>query len=386
MAVYRFKLIPLSPIHVGTGETIAPEDYFILGDKLTRFHPPAAVRAMPESERKRYMALLEGGDTNMPNALSILRERAKQTRSCWIYSIPIGDASRQALQEAVGKLDTRRGEVHPLFWNPATGSALLPGSAIKGAIRTAFLSALVANKAAKDSAWAYQWSDCLPASGARESDPRGASKNVAEMAGRLEEEIIRGNRQLEYDPFRFIKVHDISVPGDLVRVDRAMLLGAADSAQARKIQMHFERILSRYDTASAPEFDLLLTVDREEKRWHQGIRPFTDGVPPKDYIIGALNFHFVTAFRREAENERFRNLYGGPWQRWLNECLQPGCALIRLGRFSHFESLSTEVLRRTLDRRGQWITQGTSRTYCTPDGERKLPFGWAMLRFVNQIQ
>lgn len=323
----------------------------------------------------------------MPSALNLLRQRAKQTHSSWIYSIPMGEASRQALQDAVEKLDTRRGEVHPLSWNPVDGSALLPGSAIKGAVRTAFLSARVTDKAAKESAWATEWSDCLPASGSREFDPRSASRKVAAMAEKLEEEIIRGkNRELEYDPFRFIKVNDISVPADLVRVDRAILLGAGDSDQAGKIQMHFERVLSRSDTEAAPQLDLFLTVEREEKRWRQEARLYTDGVPSKDYLLNCLNFHYIRRNEWEAGNGRFRTLYGGPWREWLKECLQPGCALIRLGRFSHFESLSTEILRRTLDRRGRWIIEGTSRTFCTPDGKRKLPFGWAMLRFVSQIQ
>ncbi|MGB9609827.1 MAG: type III-A CRISPR-associated RAMP protein Csm5 [Bryobacteraceae bacterium] len=374
MAVYECRLIPLTPIHVGTGETIALEDYFLANGRLTRFHPPAVLRAMSEADRKRYLALLGGGDTNMSDALKLLRQCAQKAPDAWIYSIEVGPASQQSLAEALEKIDTRRGEVHPLFWNELTRQAVLPGSAIKGAIRTALLSTAVARRLSRDSHWKQTWEQKLAA--------ERNSKALARQAEELERELFRRKeKDLESDPFRFIKVSDAAVPADMVRLDRARLLqqGREDGA-ADKIQMHFERTLSASDKNPAPQLEFTLVIEKDEKAWHEGIGRYVEDVPSRDWLLQSLRFHFIT--RAIGEAKRFPSLYSGPWKSWMEQAKQPNCALLRLGRFSHFESLSVEGLRRTLDRRGQWITEGTSRTYCTPNGKTKMPFGWALLQLV----
>lgn len=374
MPVYRCKLIPLTPIHVGAGETIALEDYFLASGKLTRFHPPSVVRAMSEADRKRFMALLGGGDTNMPDALKLLRQCAQKTPSSWIYSIDVGPASRQSLGEAVEKVETRRGEAHPLIWNEVKREAVLPGSAIKGAIRTALLSNIVASMGQKDQARKAVWEQRLRG--------EGDSRAVSRLAKQLEKELIcQDHDDTEWDPFRFIKVSDTAAPQTLVRLDRAVVLGPKGSDAPAKIQLHFERIRSASDGGEAPQLEFQLVLEKQEKAWREGIRPYLAKVPSTDYLLGCLRFHFIS--RAVAEARRFPALYSGPWAQWLKQAQQNGWALIRLGRFSHFESLSVEGLRRTLDRRRQWITEGTSRTYCTPDGTQKMPFGWALLQIAD---
>ncbi|MCS7042799.1 MAG: type III-A CRISPR-associated RAMP protein Csm5 [Bryobacteraceae bacterium] len=371
MPVYHCKLIPLTPIHVGAGETIALEDYFLANGRLTRFHPPAVLRAMSDAERKRYLALLGGGDTNMADALKLLRQCAQKAPASWIYSIEVGPASRQALAEAVEKVETRRGEVHPLIWNELKQEAVLPGSAIKGAIRTALLSAKVVRTGTDAPMWQHEWERRLR----KETHPNG----VARLAQELEQELFRQQHsEIEWDPFRFVKVSDAAIPQQMVRLDRAVLLGPRGENGARKIQMHFERLLSQSDGGAAPVLEFTISLEREEKSWHRGIVPYLGKVPTRDYLLQCLNYHYRQLRDREAQ--RFPELYQHPWKNWLEQGGQTNTALVRIGRFSHFECLSVHLLRRTQDRRRQWVTEGASRTYCTPDGAKKMPFGWALLQ------
>lgn len=374
MAVYRCRLIPLTPIHVGASETIALEDYFLANGKLTRFHPPSVVRAMSEAERKRLLALLGGGDVNMPDALKLLRQWAQKTPASWIYSIDVGPASRQALSEAVEMVDTRRGEVHPLIWNEVKREAVLPGSAIKGAIRTALLSSIVASTVQKNAAWKADWEERLK----NVQD----GKAMAYLAKQLEQQLLCQNHEdTEWDPFRFLKVSDVAIAPQFVRLDRAVVLGPGGSDAPAKIQLHFERIRSASDEGEAPQLEFRLVLEKQEKAWREEVRPYLQKVPSADSLIQSLRFHYIN--RAAAEARRFPVLYAGNWSRWIEQAKQQGWALIRLGRFSHFESLSVQGLRRTLDRRKQWITEGTSRTYCTPDGTKKMPFGWALLHIAG---
>ncbi|GIU78564.1 MAG: hypothetical protein KatS3mg005_1802 [Bryobacteraceae bacterium] len=376
MAVYRCRLIPLTPIHVGAGETIALEDYFLANGKLTRFHPPAVLRAMSDAERNRYMALLSGGDTNMGDALKLLRECAQKTRGAWIYSIEVGAASRQSLAEALDKVETRRGEVHPLIWNEVRREAVLPGSAIKGAIRTALLSGTVAGRMRKAREWADNWKRKIEEKG------RENPRRVAVLAQELEAEVFRKGRQgLEYDPFRFVKVSDAGVPSACVRLDRVMLLSGSERDASAKIQMHFERVISALDGGKAPVLEFDLTLEKEEKNWHSGIQEYLGEVPSLKRLLDLMQYHYDS--RLYAEMNRFGALYqAGEWGEWRKAGRQGQCTLIRLGRFSHFESLSVEGMRKTQDRRGRWIEEGTSRTYCTPDGTKKMPFGWALMQVL----
>jgi CRISPR-associated protein Csm5 len=376
MAVYRCRLIPLTPIHVGAGETIALEDYFLANGKLTRFHPPAVLRAMSDAERNRYMGLLSGGDTNMGDALKLLRDCAQKTPGSWIYSIEVGAASRQSLAEALNKVETSRGEVHPLIWNEVRCEAVLPGSAIKGAIRTALLSGIVAGRIGKEREWADNWKRKIEEKG------RENPRRVAFLAQELEAEVFRkGQQGLEYDPFRFVKVSDARVPSACVRLDRVMLLSRSERDSSAKIQMHFERVISAADGGKAPVLEFDLTIEKEEKKWHGGISGYLGGVPSLERLLQSMQYHYDN--RVHSEMTRFAELYQSQqWVEWRTACRKPGCTLIRLGRFSHFESLSVEGLRKTQDRLGRWIEKGTSRTYCTPDGTKKMPFGWALLQVL----
>lgn len=377
MAVYRCKLTPLTPVHVGAGGTIALENYFLLDGRLVRFHPPEVVRSMSPAERSRYLALLSGAEQNLDAALKMLREQAQKTPAAWVYSIESGRESRQSLSVAVERLETRRGEVHPLPWNEVKRCAVIPGSAIKGAIRTAVLSSLVAGKAQNDAQWVAGWKQKI------DERARQGSKKVSYAAQELEQEVLRKNqRGLEHDPFRFLKVSDVEVKPEWVRLDRAMLLGGG-APQANQIQMHFERLVSACDGGQAPELEFDLTIEKEERQWRKEIGQYLERVPTLERLLQYMRYHYDRRLYREMN--RFPELYRAPaWAEWRAKARDGKNCLIRVGRFSHFEALSVEELRGTFDRRRRWVTEGTSRTYCTPDGREKMPFGWAMVHFEQR--
>ena len=385
MAVYHFKLLPLTPIHVGTGGTITPENYFVANKRLTRFDPAAVVRAMAPEDRRKYVALVSGPETNMETALKLLRQHALKTPAAWVYSVELGPDSLTVLSDAIERLDARRGEVRPLLWNEIKRVAILPGSAIKGAIRGALLSAKVADRAKKDANWRGHWQRQLPQLGSFSMRPRQDSGEAAKLSVRLETETFRkGHNEIEWDPFRFVKVSDIEIPQKYIRVDRAGLLGKDGENHAHGIQVHVERIISWSDGGEPVELDLYLTIEKEERRWHPGIVQYLDSVPDKDYLMKCLRWHYFTRVAREAT--KFSRLYPHKLRELFQVVQKSKDGLIRIGRFSHFEALSVEEYRRTLDRRGIWVSEGTSRTFCAADESTRLPFGWAMVRLVARIQ
>jgi CRISPR-associated protein Csm5 len=255
--------------------------------------------------------------------------------------------------------------VWPLQWNDVKKCAIIPGSAIKGAIRTGHLSAIVASKA-QVKEWKDYWMS------------KKKEKQGAKMAEELEKKLLRAGDGIDRDLFRFIHVSDAEVPAKFVRVDRAQLWTGNSGNAAENIQMHYERLLSLSDGETGAKFEFTLKIEKPEKEWHERIREYLGAVPTLKGLLQNVWFHFERCLCNE--NGKFPSLYSDQrWPEWQKQWRSEGHTLIRIGRFSHFESLSVEELRGTLNKKGQLVQQGTSRTYCSLDGQRKLPFGWAML-------
>ena len=149
-ASYRLLITPLSPVHVGTGESYEPTNYVIDDGVLHEFDTGAVMAALSEADRK---TLLEIGnrrpDAGMIEALQrFFHERRGTLMGHAIQRIPVlpGVAGlyekrvgQTANREADGKKVLNRLEIDRTSFNPVTRLPVLFGSSIKGAIRTALL-------------------------------------------------------------------------------------------------------------------------------------------------------------------------------------------------------------------------------------------------------
>lgn len=147
---YRMLITPLSPIHVGTGESYEPTNYVIEDGVLYEFDTGVVMAALSDADRK---TLLEIGnrrpDAGMIEALQrFFHERRESLIGHAIQRIPVlpGVAGlyekrvgQTANREADGKKVVNRLEIDRTSFNPVTRLPVLSGSSIKGAIRTALL-------------------------------------------------------------------------------------------------------------------------------------------------------------------------------------------------------------------------------------------------------
>jgi CRISPR type III-A/MTUBE-associated RAMP protein Csm5 len=362
-SIRYYRLIPLSPVHIGSGERLAPEEYDIIDSHLVRFNSSSVLRAMTHSERQRYMGMVD--QNKLTEALGLLREvfrRALKDKAsrAEMYRVRLGADSRRELGEAVARSETRKGEVQSLLRNPYTGSVIIPGSAIKGAIRTATLSQLIEGRleeVRRDVEAAQKWKD-----------------TVLEESG-----FEYKRRETERDPMRVLEVSDGQWPAEGVQIDKPSLrkLGR-DEGKTSGVQIHTERLLSQADSVPPPScvITLQLNEDLLRHRW-------TSGVFDKlslDWFEYWCNRFFGQ--RLHDEWDRFKNLFGnqGPW--FPNP--KKGDVLLRVGRYCHFESLSVDGLRRSYNVRTKTqITAGSTRTVCPLNAGGIAPFGWVLLRRVG---
>ncbi len=392
MTVYRFRATPLTPIHVGDGTTLAPENYLIEGDHLIQFNRAATLRDMKPETRRQLEERLDRNDFQA--AQEILRKSVQpRHHRC---RIQIGAESKADLLKAVGNpLDpvVRQRTVQGFVRNPLTGQPYLPGSSIKGAIRTAVVnhytqkhlpslkqvvSPLLENSSQRRNAWKV-----------------------------LETEALNFEfRQLQEDPFRLLKVADAELPAHRTRVDKVWPVKRDGTEDTKGIQMHFERLLSRGDGIEDGGFTVELELDEQAagdarvkvgrhldvetvqeacnafywKRMNAELdRFFPKDDPQKKIVYNKVKIGLAV---RNPEGKLV--LWPPPWKNRL---------LLRVGRFSHFEALSVEHLRQGWNAQKKQPfkpgEEGSSRTLCrcrpTTEGKSMaLPFGWLLLELEGQ--
>lgn len=127
----KYTINVLSPVHVGTGETLTPLE-FITGDRFAVFDTYAFFTARPE-RAEEFTARLSGTSASQLGTLrlnSLLRDEEASNRDYWAYSALLAGPVKAALGQ------DRLGEVRRAIKTP-DGRPYIPATSIKGAIRTA---------------------------------------------------------------------------------------------------------------------------------------------------------------------------------------------------------------------------------------------------------
>lgn len=216
----------------------------------------------------------------------------------------------------------------------------------------------------------------------------------------------RRHSQTERDVFRLVEMRDVDVPADSTRIDRAYNWNP-NKPGSDGIQLWVERLLSRVDAPDAAQFRIELTVD-DARMDHPRVAANLGRTIDLRTIADACNHFYWHRFLAERDrffspdqgrpSERTRRIYQAmaPFFRRTAEgkmLVQPPSwpfILLRVGRFSQFESLSVDELRqghrpqaRTPE--GKRITDmGATRNLCDMGADQPaLPFGWMLLKVLE---
>ncbi len=375
MAILRFRAIPLTPIHIGAGQTITPENYLVEADTLVRFNPHAVLADMAPGDRDTYVKHLE--QDRVDSAQELLRQRCRP-EDHGVYRAAIGRGSKRELDELV-RNPHRRCEVHPFQRNPLTGGPVVPGSSLKGAMRTAVVDSLVQEH--RD--------EVASAVTDAKQDRRWRHRNEAWQ--RLERSALGFEEgHMECDPLRMFKVADCDLPWEAARVDQATLMKkGGDGRNLSRVQMHFERLVSRADTSEPPTFAVEMELDEREAAYPEVARLLGRKLRAQDVLDACNEFYWNRLIQEldhffpgeNAVRERVLQALGSAPATGVPRRPAEGEVLLRLGRFSHFESLSVDGLREgwNVQKRQPIDGMGATRTLCETADGGKVPFGWLLL-------
>lgn len=141
MTLYKVKLTPLTPVHIGNGEDIYPYEYKIFqmkkgGFEYFRFNPTVVLGNLPEKELEEFSKCIE----DMVKLRVFFFNRVQYSDSPDIMLHPPVPASELAYKHFRENIQQRQNalELRP-FIRPSGGNAYIPGSTLKGALRGAWL-------------------------------------------------------------------------------------------------------------------------------------------------------------------------------------------------------------------------------------------------------
>jgi len=401
LETYNLSISTLSPVHVGCGEDYEPTNYVIDGEILYAFDPVRLLAELKPAQREELTRALDERDPMLAMQRFFYRHKAA-AKTIAKHSAPVAPAAarfydvrigRVANQEQGGARVINRLEIARTAFNPTTGLPILPGSSLKGAMRTAVLEALRQPRNRR-----------FPLSDQDASRSSAASR----AANTMENELMGGGFQ--EDPMRLIKLSDAEfLPGSykakngkgeeitIERKARAMLFQANRKKRPNQFESRagIETLVECIPHSQPRAFTASLNIERKAR---QG-----QGTPTTQLDWAALakacnNFYLarldeelkiieVNKFASESwiKNARGRLAPGGIWGKAIAE--GKGC-MLRVGRHSGAESVTVDAPRKIkiLGARNQspsWKDHATTLWLASnePAAETGMwPFGWVFVQ------
>ena len=384
--VVPIALTPLTPIHIGCGEDFEPTNYVIDDGVLYYFEPTRL--SLTDIDRER---LIKEANRKADEAIRAIQkffyEKRRACREASRLAVPVaagvtewyeGRVGRVAQREAGGRTVSNQLEIERTAHHPHTGKPYLPGSSLKGSMRTGWLNDLDKGPPVRRT----------PDQGPRESSVK------------VEADLLGGD--FKSDPFRLINVSD----------------AASRDVQSRVVFAVDRRKQPRHDRSGGRVEAKDLFVRREaicggQIRVLQGeirFKSLPASVPPQDVPApGKRISDFATLARAcnrfyrsrlEADLEVLAALGEVQWTsafQSLIAALKPALEegnmmLLRVGRHSGAESVTLDRHRwiRIMEGRGRahWARDATTIWLAadrTDSSSDLRPFGWLLIERADNL-
>jgi CRISPR-associated protein Csm5 len=389
--VGRFRLLPLTPIHVGDGNELDPTSYLITPsggsgpDRLARFDPVATISKLGTRDRRDYDRALRTGD--LAGGQQILQRSAARGET-----IPVALVSDESARELRAALSNPEQSGRFGTMVRSGGTPILPGSTLKGAFRTGLLHIETERL---DSATRSRLLAAIEVPGRSGA----ASDRLQEAA------FTRPRAQTERDPMRDVSVADAALLEGATVIDRVVDWRRGPDREfgpaEQMFQLHVERCVcladaGRFGDVALASVEVTLTAEAVRRRrleTHGRDVPAPARSPHLAELVRGLNEHHLGVWHLEREHF-FSGRRSRETTSLLDACLgalglrdvdeiggKPGWALLRLGWAGHFEAKSIAAVRqgfRPQSRDAKTAKVGSTRHGVILGGVF-VPFGWALL-------
>jgi len=211
-ASYRLHFTPLSPIHIGTGESYEPTNYIIEDGALHEFDTGAAMGALSGKDREELLKIASGTpNASMLKAVQRFFFVRRDALKPWaVNRIPVLPGVAEFYASRVGQATQWKGDgkdeinklaIQRLAHNTITHKPVLFGSSLKGAMRTALL-----DKLNNRTPLSERDTELFRLEGLPDYERKKRERNQSAVFKRLNERLFEGS--FELDPLRFLQFSD----------------------------------------------------------------------------------------------------------------------------------------------------------------------------------
>lgn len=337
MRILKLQCEIVTPIHIGSGSEIDPFKYVIKDGYLYEICFEKFIANLTERERSAFETMIDTGD------IVKLREyiiNNADTQKHSLYSMEVSDGISSLYHSRKADIQNQL-LINPFIRTEGKTKPFIPGSSVKGAIRTAIISELARKK--------------------RIPKPRDfREENVFEAK-------VLGYKDVKNDPFRAVKIRDALLNNDntIVRDIRNVSKTNGNLLKANKIQIICELTHSSI-TGHAISFETDLLIDDALYSTR-----FLGKSLTKEQIVASCTMFY----RDKMENEHKKFYQNTEAEicstQLLNTPLDENSFLLRLGRFSSVESVTLDNYRNPRPP-GNKTVWGTTRNLA----EGIYPMGW----------
>lgn len=354
MENFKLSIQILSPLHIGTETDLSPFDYVIKNKKLHFFKLEKLINNLDQKDIEQYYKFID--QSNVLGLRNFILRNFDENKDS-IYSIPVTDKVVSKYDNTINDLRNQL-LISPFIHHPLTYRRFLPGSSIKGAIRTAVVDYYAHQKIKPIAPYDNRKSKYF--------EPRALS-----FLSRNENKI-----NINHDPFRCIKISDVEVPqnstiiGEILNARRKKNKSEIETISIQMIKEVLSSLLQECDIQLDSE--LLIENNGKIKSYFQNNSLYFDHTT---IIESCKSFYSI-------ELEREIKFYQGSFveqflQKIKDVKLNQNEFLLRLGRYSGVYAVTVNDFRNPTGRRGKF---GTSRNLF----EGKYPLGWLKCKLVQK--
>ncbi len=361
MKKYKIVIKTLTPVHIGSGDVLDPLEYVIKDRVMYVFDQQRFISNLTPKLRQRFVSYID--EDKMVELRSFIRENFKPDASYVLYRATVEESVEEEYERNIGDRSLRNQLQIQSFIRPSLVSGNLPyipGSSLKGAIRTAFIDAVLKSKESKHPQW--------------RNIRRGRELEGAALGYGREGRDRRGNLKVKLDvrkdPFWMFKVEDVYFPQNSLGVYR--VYNVTKNRQS-SIPMTCEMLKPQVVGTGY----ITITDDESRKinKYHRGDR-FKYTICMDD-VVKFCDLYYKKALKKE--EEKFSSLPSGKYYKDLLKAFSnkdKKSVILRLGKFSQIEyiTFNPPYRRPRVPRSKGW---GNSRNLVS----RKYPAGWVWIVF-----
>jgi len=365
----KIRLHIISPVHIGCDDVYEPTNFVIdeQKERLIEFDPFDFVSALTQKEMQEFERIASGD-----NLLAIFKAIKRFYKPDIMgreveVARPLIEHYKKIL--SMGTFDRKtvinQFTIEKTAYNPKTGQPYIPGTSLKGALRTGYLSSLAVAGQIR------QW--------------RGKAEALeSKLLNRAE-----GKEKIPSDPFRLIKVSDLMPAGD-VKTKIIYAVNKKKDADGRETVAGRGGVYQIFETIKAGSvFEGTITVECPIKG-----SPIKHEIKPETLLRNAHK-HYAMNLREEIkpvnESLGIKHQAGINANLKFKDRFKNTAFLIRIGRHSGAEAVTIEGNRsiKIMQGRGRYTYSDHATTFWLAsdsprpsDNKGLVPLGWAVVEVI----